>query len=91
MCHLSSINLLSKRLVKYIESSWFYDFFMENTKLSSNSRPAEHHNFVPYICTVPVDEWRVRSVHESTCNAKLSLPNMDVQFKEMYLINGFCH
>jgi len=31
---------------------------MENTNLSSNPRPAEYHNFVPYICTVPVDEWR---------------------------------
>jgi hypothetical protein len=80
MCHLSSINLLYKRLKNYIRSSRFYLIFMENTKLSSNPRSAEHHKFFPYICTVPVDEWRVWSVHESTCSAKLSLPRTDVHF-----------
>jgi hypothetical protein len=33
-----------------------------------------------YIFTVLLNEWRFRSVHESTCSAKLSLPMMDVQF-----------
>jgi len=56
MCRFSSINLLNQRLEKYIESSWFYDFFKENTKLPSNPRSAAYHNFGPYICTVPVDE-----------------------------------
>jgi len=54
---LSSINLLFKRFEKCIRSSCLYDpFLMENTKLSSNPRPAEYHNFDPYCCTVPVDE-----------------------------------